>query len=601
MRVLSPVLIGEDRMRAKETKLQSDRQASETGVIRKSWRRRISVALTYPNTYHVGMSSLGFQTVYRLLNDIEDVVCERVFLPDRLESKPEGRSGSRMGSSQTKIRSEESGRPLQDFDVVAFSISFENDYVNLLTIFAQAGLPFRSGDRTADHPLIVAGGVAAFLNPEPIAPFVDCFLIGEAESSISEFADALRRYSDRSRLLEALPWEVPGCYVPAFYEVSYDSEGLIANFRPIGDFPAKIRRAVVADLSKWDTCSVILTPNTTFEDTFLIEGARGCPYGCRFCAAGFVYRPPRFRNEKQLEPSLEEAGRRAQRVGLVATAIPDIPHLDAICRKALSEGLQLSFSSLRADQLSSEFFNAVKNAGIKTATIAPDGGSDRMRRIINKSITEEDLLAAAEKLAQSGIHNLKLYFMVGLPGETIEDIDAIVALCKKIKQCVLSVGRARGRLGNLIVSVGSFVPKPFTPFQWAPLDLVANLKAKISRVKEGLRSVPNVKVSADVPKWAYMQALFSRGDRRVADILVSGCNNGWNWAKVLRPSSMNSDFFVYRERGPEEVLPWDFIDHGLDKAFLLREYHKALEGELSPPCRPASRCTICGVCRPSST
>ncbi len=570
-------------MSHKAGKTHAELLAAETGTIKKNWRGKIRVALVYPNYYHVGMSNLGFQTVYHLINDLQDVVCERAFLPE----------GKRMASG--RLRSIESNRPLSEFHIIAFSISFENDYPNLLTVLAEAGLPLLSSERNTPHPLIIVGGVTSLLNPEPIAPFVDCFIIGEAEPILPSFFDVYTEHLQREALLEALAMHVPGTYVPALYHVTYKSDGTIAQFKPKGDFPVKVRRIVAQDLSFWDTCTSVLTPNTTFGKIYLMEAARGCPHGCRFCAAGFVYRPPRFRTATQLEKSLDKAVPGARGVGLMAAAVGDIPGLEALCYKAIALDLQLSFSSFRANLLTSKFLDVLKQAGVKTATIAPDAGSERMRRMINKGISEQDVLEAVEILVGAGVPNLKVYFMVGLPSETMADVEAIVALSKKIKHRFLKTSRAKARLGQIVVSLSCFVPKPFTPFQWVASEEVKALKAKIKHVKDGLRRVPNVRVHADVPRWAYIQGLLSRGDRRTAELLLAAHKNKGNWAKTLKGSIINPDFYVYRERSIDEILPWDFIDHGIKKEFLAEEYEKAFRGETSPPCH-LGQCKACGVC-----
>jgi radical SAM superfamily enzyme YgiQ (UPF0313 family) len=257
--------------------------------------------------------------------------------------------------------------------------------------------------------------------------------------------------------------------------------------------------------------------------------------------------------------------------------------------------VSFSFSSLRADLLTPSLLEMLKKGGAKTVTIAPDAGSESMRRTINKGISEQDVCHAAEMIGAARIPNIKLYFMVGLPGETVADVDGIIALCKKVKHSFLKVSRRKGRLGKINVSLNCFVPKPFTPFQWVPMEEVKSLKAKIRRVKDGLKRVANVRVHADLPKWAYIQALLSRGDRRVANLLMAAHRNQGNWVQILKASVMNPDFFVYRERSVHEVLPWDFIDHGINKTFLIEEYHKALRGETTPPCQ-VGQCKACGVC-----
>lgn len=561
---------------------------AEKGTIRKKWKGRITVALVYPNRYHVGMSNLGFQAVYRLFNRMDRVVCERVFLPEP-ESPPPARA--------TSI---ESNRRLTDFDIIAFSISFENDYPNVLTIIKQAGLPLRATDRNTPHPLVVAGGVACLLNPEPIAPFIDCIFIGEAEEIVTPF---VTRFSNRpldsekekELFLQTVAREVPGTYVPRFYRPSFNQDGTLRAFETLADVPHRIRRVYAEKISDHDTSSVILTPNTTFGDTHLIEVGRGCQHGCRFCSAGYVYRPPRFRTASALKKSLSAAKMHTRKIGLVGAAVSGLPDLDVICRHILDQDIQISFSSLRADSLSPELLSALLRSRAKTVAIAPDAGSERMRRVINKGLTEETILSAAQTLVENGIKNIKLYFMIGLPTETLEDVEAIVGLCKKIKHRFLTASRAKKHLGNLTVSLNSFVPKPFTPFQWVAMDDVGLLKKKIQKVKAGLKKVPNVRVHADVPRWAIIQGLLSLGDRRVGDLLELADQNQGSWAKTLKAAPVNAGFYVHRSRGLDERLPWDFIDHGIKKSFLVAEYRRALAEKTTPACDVGS-CRVCGVC-----
>ncbi|OEU61997.1 MAG: radical SAM protein, partial [Desulfobacterales bacterium S5133MH16] len=443
---------------------------SEIGTIRKPWKGRIKVALVYPNTYHVGMSNLGFQTVYDLLNKIDHVVCERGFLP----------TDKRQGSG--RIITIESGSPISAFDVIAFSVSFENDFPNLLTILEKAGLPLRSSNRESPHPLIIAGGVTFFLNPEPVAPFVDCFLIGEAEAILPRFFDTdlpdlLNQ--DRTSCLKTLAQNVPGTYVPEFYNATYHSDGTFRAVEPVLDVPVKIERRFLKDLSRAPTCSAVLTSDTTFDRTFLIEVSRGCPHGCRFCSTGFVYRPPRFRPLSLLEKCMQHGVSMTDQIGLVGASVSDHPEINKLCSQKFEKDIRISFSSFRADALSPELLSVLRQSKVKTATIAPDAGSQRLRNIINKGITEQDILNAAETLVAEGIPNLKLYFMVGLPLETMDDVEAIVTLCKQIKHKFLKSSRARKRIGEITVSLSSFVPKPFTPFQWVAMDDIGSLKSKI--------------------------------------------------------------------------------------------------------------------------
>ena len=556
---------------------------SEIGTIRKQWKGRISVALVYPNRYHVGMSSLGYQTLYDLLNKLDHVVCERAFLSDG------------KGSETVRPATIESGRPIADADIIAFSISFENDYPHLLTILDQAGIPLRSGERSARHPLVIAGGVACFLNPEPMAPFIDCFLLGEAEGILPRFFQVFEPGTDKQELLRNLACQVPGAYVPAFYHARYHDDGTLAAFEPLEDVPPKIKRVYLKDLNQISTCSAVVTPHTTFDRSFLIEVGRGCPHGCRFCSAGFIYRPPRFRSIAQLKQSIDRGARLTDRIGLVGAAVSDLPQIEELCGNVNDQNIRFSFSSLRADRLTPGLLSILKKSHVKTATIAPEVGSERMRRVINKGITEEDVLTAAGVLVDNGIPNLKLYFMIGLPGETEADVDGIIKLVKQIKHRFLTSSRARKRIGTITVSLNSFVPKPSTPFQWAAMDEVKTLKRKTKKIKNELKKVANLRINSDIPRWAYLQAMFSRGDRKVADILLSAHANKGNWAQTLKTVPLNPDFYVLRERDLNEKLPWDFIDHGIKKSFLQREYQRAKQ-ELTTPICQVETCRMCGVC-----
>ena len=571
-------------MASRRNTLRNLRLKAEAGTIRKPWSGHLRVALVYPNVYRVAMANLGFQSVYRMLNAQEHVVCERAFLPEPEEG-------------DTPVLSLESGRRLLEFDCIAFSLSFENDYPNVLTLLQKTALPLLSALRGASLPLVLAGGVAVFLNPEPLAPFFDCFLLGEAEALIQPFFKHFDPARDRQSMLIELADRVPGLYVPAFYSPQYAADSTLKAFRPTQSVPEKIQRVYAADLRDAGTHSTIVTPHTGFQDAFLIEVSRGCPHGCRFCAAGYLYRPPRTRPLPLLLDQLRQGAAQTRKIGLVGTAVSDLPDLQSLCAEGRQMDLQLSFSSLRADALNDDLVQALKSGRLKTATIAPESGSERMRRVINKGLGEEDILSAAEKLVAGGIPNLKLYFMVGLPTENEEDVDAMVVLVKRIKHRFLSSSQARGRMGTITVSLNCFVPKPFTPFQWSAMDEVTELKRKTKKIKTALNKLANVRVNADVPRWAHLQALLARGDRRVADLLLQAHENNGNWAQTFKAAALNPGFYVHRQRLQSELFPWDFIDHGIDKDFLWQEYQRALQAKTTKPCpMDPAHCRICGVC-----
>ena len=561
---------------------------SETGAIRKNWSGKTPIALVYPNTYSVGMSNLGFQSVYRLLNDDETIVCERVFLP---EKRIPGKKGK-----PEKLVSLESGRPLRDFQVIAFSLSFENDFLNVLDIIHLAGLPLRSNARGDSHPLLIAGGVACLLNPEPLAPFIDCFLVGEAEALFFPFLKLIRAGLSRSAFLDRLAAEVPGAYVPSFYDACYNPDGTLASFTPNRDnAPSRVKRVFMADIRDTPTSTAVLSSASAFESAFLTEVSRGCTHGCRFCSAGFIYRPPRYRSKACLIQECLKASAVTNRIGLVGTAISDHPDITYVCLSPELAHLRFAYSSLRADAVNESHLAVLASSGTKTATIAPEAGSERMRTVINKGITEAQILSAAESLVQAGIMNLKLYFMIGLPGETPEDIEAIVTLCRKVRAVFLEASRERGRMGQITVGVSSFVPKASTPFQWAAMDTPDTLKKKIKILKAGVNPIPNINVTADSPRGAVIQALLSRGDRTVADLLEACFFDQDNWVATLKSAARVPSLFITRERGKDELFPWDFIDHGIRKSFLLSEYERALSAKPSEPC-PIVGCSRCGVC-----
>lgn len=547
-----------------------DTQPREVGFVRKSHVGRVRVALAFPNTYYVGMSNLGFQTIYRLLNQLDDVVCERCFLPPR---------SGRDGRAEPLVTIE-SHVPVSEFDVFAFSVSFEWDYVNVLSMLRLAGLPLHAGDRSARDPLIVLGGAITFVNPEPLAPFVDVVAVGEGEVLVPALAEALRSNEDRADVLRTLCGEV-GFYVPSMYDVHYGSDGTIDRYEPTAaDVPAVVRKASVASTSLLEPPSTsIFTPDTEFGSRLLIEVVRGCANLCRFCWAGYNYLPVRaFPTDRILE--IARAARpNANRCGLVSIALCDHPDIEDILAGLLALGYSISPASLRLDDLTPNILRLLHESGERTITIAPETGSDRLRRVINKTVTNEQILERAELIFASGIENLKLYFMIGLPTETDDDLDSIRELTEGIHAIMLRHARPRGRIGRIIGSVNPLVPKPSTAYQWMPMEAPAAINKKVKRLKKLLRGLDNVYFSIKSERHSYYQALLSLGDRRVAPTLVEAERNGGNWREAVATTGCDADFFIFRDRSGDRVLPWDIIDGGFKSTFFRAEFDKGLREE----------------------
>jgi len=574
--------------------LYRSRLAREKGTVRKDWGGRITIALAYPNDYHIGMSNLGFQVVYHLFNSKKNIVAERVFLPEYQEISLYHETGK-------GILSLESQSPLHRFDLIAFSLSFENDYPNILKILNLGKIPLLSEERDDLHPFIMAGGITTFMNPEPLASFIDFFLLGEAEENLDEFtelfAEIHNRRDSRSEALKFLARNIKSVYVPSFYHLSYHKNGTIKSREPTEDLiPERIDVTSKLPPDIPVATSTILTPETEFADRVLIELGRGCGRSCRFCAAGYVYRPPRIHSETHLRSCIDKVMGESKHIGLLSAAISDTPGIANITGSIIKKGGHFSISSLRADSLTQELLENLKRTGQRTLAIAPEAGSERLRRVINKHLTKDQILDAARLIARTGDFALRLYFLIGLPTETREDVAEILDLVKFIKHHIIKESRSRGRVSQIKLSVNCFVPKPFTPFQWFPMEDLSSLKEKQRWLKKAFAREGGVKVNFDVPKWAYVQSLLSLGDRRVGAMLLSSHQLHEDWFKAFRFSELNPDFFVYRPKELDEILPWDFIDHGIHKEYLIKEYKLALKEQESDVCR-VGECDRCGVCK----
>ena len=543
--------------------------AAEQGTVCKNPGGKLTVCLVYPNHYRTAMSNLGFQSVYAILNSYPDVVCERAFLPEPDEAREYARS-------RTALVSLESRRPVADFDILAFSVSFESDYLHIPPIFAAAGLPVFSAGRDERHPLVMAGGAALFLNPEPVADFMDLICLGEAEALLDRLLELFRTNEGMARpeLLRAAA-ALPGMYVPAAYRVTYEGERQVSReHEPWA--PASVERCWAQDLDRHATVSEVLTSATEFGDMYLVEISRGCPRGCRFCAAGFIYLPYRRRSLETLRAAVLRGVELRGKVGLVGAAVSDYPEIDKVCRQIVEHGGKVSVSSLRIDAIDEEMIGLLKASGHKTVALAPEGGSQRLRDLIRKGIDEEQILSACDRLISRDMLNLKLYFIIGLPTETMADLEELIGLVARIRERVVAAARSNRRLGEIVLSVNPFVPKPFTPFQWCGMEDAKSLETKGRFLRQATGKMANVRLLMESPKDASLQALLSRGDRRLAPLLVAAHESG-NWRRAAKSLGIDTDAYTQRFIRLDEQLPWDFIDH--DKARLVDEHRRAFPEE----------------------
>ncbi len=568
----------------KQKKRRLDLLEAEEGWTRKLWGDSLKICIAYPNRYHTGMSNLGFQTIYRLINNHPDCLCERVFYPDDEELKESAEAFS--------LFSMESQRPIAEFDIVAFSLSFENDYPHILTMLDMGKIPLETKDRQDNDPLIVGGGIAVTLNPEPLAGFFDLFLIGEGEAILPQFLDLVASsrqktaangnndaYTSekpgRQALLAEIQEKIAGAYVPHFYQVGTDKDGKIVSWEPAdAKFPKTITRQRPLAIDAFATEQTIITDDTELGGMYLVEVSRGCGRGCRFCAAGFVCRPVRFRSFETLQPSFERALALGKTVGLLGTAVSDHPELARLCRFIMDRGGKVALGSLRLDRLSRDMAAILKEAGVETATFGPEAGSQGLRDAINKGIDEEDILSAVDILTEYAIEKVKLYFMVGLPGETDADIEAIIDLVRKIQDRARQAPKRKKGFRSITLSINQFIPKAATPFQWRPLEDTAIVRKRIRRIEQGLHGEKAVRVNHDLPKWNYIQALLALGDRQVGRLLFAAHKLNGNWAQAFREAPIDPDFYVYRDKSSDEILPWDFIEHDVPRSFLVRESDK---------------------------
>ena len=522
--------------------------------------RGLAVAVGYPNRYALGMSNVGFQAVHRFFDLLPGAESERFFYPDRRELEEYRRTGLPLGTL-------ESGRPVRGFDAVAFSITFEPDAVRLVEMLSLAGIPPLAADRGPGDPLVLAGGPVTFLNPEPLAPFVDAFGVGEAEALLPVLTERLAAGSREARLAGLA--EEPGFYVPARHRIEYDAEGRLARRRVEGGHPV-VRARMGKDRRFPPPATFLLTEDTEMSGKFLVEVSRGCPTLCRFCWAGYSYLPKRSFEVERLLGLARAARVHTDRIGLVSTAVGAHREIVPLVTALRDLGYRVSVSSVRFEDVRDEFVRPLAESGERTVAVAPEVGTDRLRRAIHKRVTNEAILERVEILLEAGVENLKLYLMVGLPGETDADAAAITPLVRAVRDRV----RARRRGGRTICSVNPFIPKPGTPFQWRPMAPLPVLAARMRRLQRELGALDGVEAHCKSPRMERLQALLSVGDRRLAPVLLDlAAGRGLN--ESLRRAGLAADFYLRRERGLDEELPWSFLDTGMKDELLRDQLAKA--------------------------
>jgi radical SAM superfamily enzyme YgiQ (UPF0313 family) len=526
------------------------------------------------------MAYLGLAVLYRIINHTPRLAARRFFFP----------------APGKRLLSRENGWPLSRFDLILATLPFENDAPNLLTMLRLGGIDSRAGERQDPQPLVIVGGIVPMLNPEPLAGVADALLLGEAEVVLPPLLEAWRQsrnITPRRRQLLRLARQLPFLYVPGLYRDTYNKDGTPRALLPLEDVAPLVAAPKYDGPASGLASSLFLSSAGEMGGMFLQEMGRGCPHGCRFCAAGHIYRPPRLGKAEEFSDGLlDKIKTLSRKLGLVSAALNDIAGLDRLARDIVNASGSFAVSSLRADTLSPQLLSSLAACGQKTITLAPEAGSERLRRIINKQLDQAHLHRAVKLAIAAGMLNLRLYFMIGLPYEEDDDLRAIGELVDSLRQTMLEEARGKGRLGSLTVSLNPFLPKPFTPFQWQPMPEKREIKRRLERVRQELKALPNVRLIHESARLSLLQGALSRGDRRLAPVLE---NLSRGEKRPFAP--FTPEFFACRARDENEFLPWSLVDHGLSPHYLRQEARKAREGQLSPPCQPDS-CRACGVCGP---
>ncbi|MFC1834504.1 radical SAM protein [Thermodesulfobacteriota bacterium] len=557
---------------------QPKSKPEEKGAIRKPQGSLLPIALVYPNTYSLGMANLGFQFLYGLLNGDPAFSAERFFFP--------GFPGD-PHTTLNEPRSQEWDTPLSRFPLIAFSIPFENDYPAVPAMLSAAGIPPLQKDRGPHDPIVIAGGVSVTINPEPLSPFLDIVFMGEVQDEIGAeerdffsvieqlLGDSSQPVADRGEFLAHFK-DVPSVYVPSAYRFHFHDNGLIQTIEPQNGFPQRVRAAKRRSPSGTVPVSVLFSPDAEFGDSLLVETNRGCGRGCRFCAAGWIHFPVRHAPFERFRDQVEAAVRDGRNVGLIGSDLAGHSQLEEILETIVDRGGKFSLSSIRPEGLTPRVIELIAGTGQKTATLAPEVASPRLKAVVGKEIPSERFYELVEQLVSAGIPNVRYYFMIGLPTETDEDIEHIVDFVRQSRKIFVDASRLLGRIGRIGVQVNPFVPKPWTPFQWAPMAGAKELERRISILRKALGKEPNVVLRIESARHALYQSILSRGDRRLAPVLLRVAEQQGRWSGALKREGVDPDFYARRERDADETFPWDIVDHGVSKQTLRQIYDKAL-------------------------